>query len=295
VRTIAVDWSGRKQGAARHIWAAEVAAGELVSLSNGRTGPQLAGWLVDQASEGEELAVGLDFAFSVPAWYLRILGVAGAPELWEAAAVDGQSWLSACQAPFWGRKGAGKPIGQEHFRRTELETPPVGPGAIRPKSVFQIGGAGAVGTGSIRGMALLARLRREGFAVWPFDETGWPRVVEIYPRLLTGPVTKSLQPARAGYLARLGWPADAALRERAASTEDAFDAALSALGMHEHQEDLAAPPPVPEIAALEGWIWCPRTTPELPKCGGKSLPHIGRISSTPPCGPVPEGGTDVCC
>ena len=75
-------------------------------------------------------AVGLDFAFSVPAWYLHALGVAGAPELWDAAAVDGESWLSACQAPFWGRKGAGKPTGQEHFRRTELETPPVGPGVI---------------------------------------------------------------------------------------------------------------------------------------------------------------------
>ena len=258
MRTIAVDWSGRKQGAARHIWAAEVAAGELVCLSNGRTATVLADWLVDQASTGGELAVGLDFAFSAPAWYLRSLGVAGAPELWDAAAVDGESWLSACPAPFWGRKGAGKPTGQEHFRRTELETPSVGSGAIRPKSVFQIGGAGAVGTGSIRGMAILARLRREGFAVWPFDETGWPRVVEIYPRLLTGPVTKSVASARAGYLARIGWPADATLRELAASTEDAFDAALSALGMDEHQEDLAAPPPVPEIAALEGWIWCPR-------------------------------------
>jgi len=43
LRIIAVDWSGRKQGAARHIWAAEVAAGELVSLSNGRTGVQPAG------------------------------------------------------------------------------------------------------------------------------------------------------------------------------------------------------------------------------------------------------------
>jgi len=215
---------------------------------------------VDQASAGEELAVGLDFAFSLPAWYLRILGVAGAPELWDAASVDGESWLSACQAPFWGRKGAAKPGNQEHFRRTELEVPPVGPGAIRPKSVFQIGGAGAVGTGSIRGMALLARLRREGFSIWPFDQGGWPRVVEIYPRLLTGPVAKSVQSARTEYLTRLGWPADAALRERAASTEDAFDAAVSALSMDEHKEDLAAPPPVPEIAALEGWIW----SPEIP-------------------------------
>ena len=261
MRTIAVDWSGRKQGAARHIWAAEVAAGELVCLSNGRTASVLAGWLLDQASSGGELAVGLDFAFSLPAWYLRRLGVAGAPELWDAAAVDGESWLAACRAPFWGRSGSGKPVDQEHFRRTELEIPPVGPGAIRPKSVFQIGGAGAVGTGSIRGMALLARLRREGFSIWPFDRAGWPRAVEIYPRLLTGPVTKSVRSARTDYLARLGWPADPVLRERAASTEDAFDAAISALGMDEHQEDLAAPPPVPEIAALEGWIWRPRETP----------------------------------
>ena len=283
MRTIAVDWSGRKQGAARHIWAAEVAAGELVSLSNGRTGPQLAEWLVDQASAGAELAVGLDFAFSVPAWYLRRLGLAGAPELWDAAAVDGESWLSACQAPFWGRKGSGKPIGQEHFRRTELETPPVGPGAIRPKSVFQIGGAGAVGTGSIRGMALLARLRREGFAVWPFDETGWPRVVEIYPRLLTGPVTKSVPSARAAYLARLGWPAGAALREQAASTEDAFDAALSARGMNEHREDLAAPPPVPEIAALEGWIWCPR---EFLGTSSSEVCKVVRVSHGKVCEPL---------
>src|SRR5207249_2523855 len=163
---------------------------------------------------------------------------------------DWSSDVCSSGLPFWGRKGSGKPAGQEHFRRTELEVPPVGPGAIRPKSVFQIGGAGAVGTGSIRGMALLARLRREGFSIWPFDQAGWPRAVEIYPRLLTGPVAKSVQSARTGYLTRLGWPADAALRERAASTEDAFDAAVSALGMDEHQEDLAAPPSVPETAAL---------------------------------------------
>jgi Protein of unknown function (DUF429) len=260
VRTIAVDWSGRKHGAARHIWAAEVAAGELVHLSNGRTASRLAVWLVDQANGDDHLAVGLDFAFSVPAWYLRSLGVTGAPELWASAEADGESWLSSCRPPFWGRKGTCKPVIEEHFRRTESDVAAVGPEAIRPKSVFQIGGAGAVGTGSIRGMGLLARLRREGFRIWPFDAGGWPRVFEIYPRLLTGPVTKSVHADRTGYLAGLGWPPDAGLRERAASTEDAFDAAVSALRMGEHQEELADPPPVPEVAALEGWIWCPRQT-----------------------------------
>ena len=40
---------------------------------------------------------------------------------------------------------------------------------IAPKSVFQIGGAGSVGTASLRGMPVLQRLREAGFAVWPFD------------------------------------------------------------------------------------------------------------------------------
>ena len=39
--------------------------------------------------------------------------------------------------------------------------------SVRPKSTFQIGGAGAVGTGSLRGMPHLLTLREAGCAVWP--------------------------------------------------------------------------------------------------------------------------------
>src|SRR5947207_2673911 len=81
-----------------------------------------------------------------------------------------------------------RPTLEEHLRRTDRDVP--GIGGIRPKSVFQIGGAGAVGTGSIRGMSLLKRLSDAGFAVWPFDSAQFPLVVEIYPRLLTGSVKK---------------------------------------------------------------------------------------------------------
>src|ERR1035438_6219537 len=41
---------------------------------------------------------------------------------------------------------------------------------IAPKSPFQIGGAGAVGTGTLRGIPELERLHEAGFRVWPFEE-----------------------------------------------------------------------------------------------------------------------------
>jgi hypothetical protein len=50
------------------------------------------------------------------------------------------------------------------------------------------------------------------------------------------------------------------MRERAAGSEDAFDAAVSALVMARHREELSALPPVPPGSRLrlEGAIWTPR-------------------------------------
>jgi hypothetical protein len=46
------------------------------------------------------------------------------------------------------------------------------------------------------------------------------------------------------------------LRERAASSEDAFDAAVSALVMYKHRDDLIALPTVEDQQiVLEGMIW----------------------------------------
>jgi hypothetical protein len=263
-QAIAVDWSGRRHGAARFIWSAQVAGGELLGLANGRSREAVGDWLVDAAHATPELAVGLDFAFSLPAWFLAEHGLAAAPELWELVAARGEEWLAAGLSPFWGGgPGRRRPdLGpRAHFRATDRETAPTGPG-IRPKSPFQVGGAGSVGTGSLRGMPLLGRLRREGFSVWPFDGApGWPRVVEIYPRALTGPVRKSDRGAREAYLARLGWPPEPPRRAGAAGSDDAFDAALSARAMDRHWDRLAALPAIPEphraAARLEGWIWLP--------------------------------------
>jgi len=130
---------------------------------------------------------------------------------------------------------------------------------MRPKSVFQVGGAGSVGTGSIRGMPALRRLRQGGFGIWPFDDAAGSFVMEIYPRILTGPGPKSSWKWRSGYLDALGWPVDPAQRERSASTEDAFDATVSAFRMWQHAEELEDLESARDGTDLiEGRIWSPK-------------------------------------
>lgn len=251
MRVVAVDWSGKRQRPEEAIWIAEVRDGQLTGLENGRGREQVAGHLIALATRGGELAVGLDFAFSFPAWWCRRRGWTSAPEVWAAIESEGEDLLAACKDPFWGRPGRRNPHPPERaLRETERRE---GTGA---KSAFQIGGAGSVGTGSIRGMPLLRRLAEAGFGIWPFDPD-WPRVLEIYPRALSGPVRKSRWAERHAYLfERFGAQPDALL-ERAAGSEDAFDAAVSALVMSEHAEALRAEPEGGRTERLEGRIWLP--------------------------------------
>jgi hypothetical protein len=257
-RTIAVDWSGRASGASKKIWVAEVANAELLFLENGRSRAEVAQLVVERAGVDNRLVAGFDFAYSFPAWFLEEHGFKSVRELWAAAELHGEEWLAACTPPFWGRPGKRKPdlAGRDHFRATDRRAEPIG--GVRPKSVFQIGGAGAVGTGSIRGMPILTALSAAGFSIWPFDPPGWPRVVEIYPRTLTGAVRKSSQRGREEYLSARKLISAASLRTRAASSEDAFDAAVSALVMWEHRSELTELDDQPDdVSHLEGAIWHP--------------------------------------
>jgi guanosine-3',5'-bis(diphosphate) 3'-pyrophosphohydrolase len=255
-RVLAIDWSGAKSGARRKIWLAEARSGELVRLESGRNRLEMAEHLLDEMERDPRLLVGLDFAFSLPAWFLRDHDLTTAKELWQLADREAEAWLEECAPPFWGRPGRTKPDLPSHFRRTDASMQPVG--GIRPKSPFQIGGGGAVGTASLRGMPMLQRLSAAGYRVWPFDRAEPPAVVEIYPRLLTGLVVKSSAKARADYVdARLP---ELSVRHRkiAASSEDALDAAVSAVVMSREAAALtvldAATDPV---ELLEGRIWCP--------------------------------------
>ena len=139
---------------------------------------------------------------------------------------------------------------------------------ITPKSVFQIGGSGSVGTASLRGMPVLKRLRDAGFAVWPFDrpalKQGRPLVVEMYTRLNTGAVHKSNAAARAAYLLRKRRedPAYTALprrvMEKARGSEDAFDALVSCMVITARRDEFAVLlQPKDPAYRVEGWTWAP--------------------------------------
>ncbi len=253
---VAVDWSGRASGERRHLWTAEAHDGELLRLVAGRTRREVIDELVARVGETPGVVVGFDFSFSLPAWFLRDRGYASARALWDAAASDGDTWLRDCEPPFWGRPGRRRPDLPVHLRRTEAELAAVG--GIRPKSSFQIGGAGSVGTGSVRGFPALARLQDAGFAIWPFDAPARPPVaVEIWPRTFTGPVVKSDAAARAAYLDQHFPELARDLRDAAVNSEDAFDAAVSAVVMSQHEAPLRALPALDD-ARLEGWVWGPQ-------------------------------------
>jgi hypothetical protein len=217
-RILAVDWSGARTGEHRAIWLAEAVDGRLVRLEGGRRREKVVAHLLEEAERDPDLVVGLDFAFSLPEWFLRAQGIDDVWNAWDLVSREAEAWLRDPQPPFWRKRKAPG----EGFRRTEREC------GGRPKSVFQLVGAGQVGTGSLRGIPFLPRLR-ERFAIWPFDEPRLPLLVEIYPRL---------------YRTEDGEYAN----------EHARDAAATALAMSRWAGDWRRLPRAPEYA-LEGRIW----------------------------------------
>lgn len=257
-RVLAIDWSGAKAGAQRKIWLCEVVAGEVRRLENGRTREEIVEHLIAEAGRDPQLAVGLDFAFSFPAGFLRKRAHRRVETVWEEAAALGERWLAHCPSPpFWGKPGKKKPaLGDALFRATDLAV--ARQTGHRPLSVFQIGGAGTVGVGSIRGMPLLARLRGAGFSIWPFDAARPPLVVEIWPRVFVGDVRKSRRDERRRFLEERcpGIPKSA--RADAVASDDAFDALVAGLAMDRHRDELARlERAAGGQARLEGAIWRP--------------------------------------
>ena len=294
-RIVAVDWSGRVDAAGqrRHIWAGVWTAGR-VSLESDRTRAELADWLIELARETPRMVVSLDCCFSFPAWFLREHGCATVFEFWQKVA-DGQGerWLSrecdevARDTRFWGapHKRPAEFCG-EHLHRsmrlTDMDnkiTPKMLEGdperaakvrGITPKSPFQIGGSGSVGTGSLRAMPFLLKLHHAGFRVWPLEPAKLkvskpqPLLVEMYTRLMTGAVKKSNAEARKAYLAAKK-KADAmyaglsrGVIAKAHGSEDAFDALVSCLEMVRHRSQFAGLKATKdETLRLEGITWRP--------------------------------------
>ncbi|MGC8549942.1 MAG: hypothetical protein ACP5M4_09600 [Acidobacteriaceae bacterium] len=270
-RVVAVDWSGARaeSGQRKHIWVADVwleGGKGALTLESGRTREEVAKWLAREAEKTPGMVVGLDFLFSYPAWFVREkCGSGTVEEFWERVAAEGEGWLRGGNQWLWGRPGVKRPVelrAELGFRRTDV----AGIEGIvknRPKSPLQIGGAGAVGTGSLRGIPVLRDLRRAGFCVWPFEAGELPVVVEIYPRVFTGDVTKSDERARRRELEKLRQGAYGAwltqeVMGAATGSEDAFDALLAGLGMWEHRAEFAGLRRAEDaVERLEGRIWVP--------------------------------------
>ena len=295
-RVIGIDWSGRVDvaGQRRHIyagiWTKLGREKPTVQLENGRTREEVADWLIELARESPRMVVGFDFCFSFPAWFVRDEHQsANAPAFWQRIVSEGHAerWLArgGSDSRFWGKphKRPAEFSGENlhrMLRATDIDhkiiahIPEVERQAlvkgITPKSVFQIGGSGSVGTASLRGFSTLLRLREAGFRIWPYDKPKLsgknprPLVVEMYTRLNTGAVHKSNPAARAAYLLRKRRedPAYASLSRtvlaKARTSEDAFDALVSTMVMAERRASFATlPRPRDPLHTIEGWTWAP--------------------------------------
>jgi hypothetical protein len=258
---LAIDWSGARSREDKKIWIAEAFRAELVDLRGNLSREAVFAYLLDRSSKDGQLVVGLDFAFSAPAWFLEKYNLAAAADLWQLSVTESERWLMSRQPPFWGWPGSKRPELPAHLRLTDTLGKT---GGVIPKSVFQVQGAGNVGAGSLRGWPFLHRLRGAGFSVWPFETARLPLLVEIYPRLLTGAVVKTSAIAREAYL-RERFPvlAEPSLL-LAASTDDAFDAAVSALVMSICASEFEALPPPDAVSVLEGAMWRPASVPWAP-------------------------------
>jgi hypothetical protein len=244
---VGVDWSGAKDPVSQRngTWAAIAVGGCVVRVEPG-TREEVMG-LIDSL-DGSVL-VGLDFAPTFPRWFVTDhLGCPDVYSLWERVAADGERWLAGCPPPFWGRTGTKKTAGGLAVHRAcEL--------AVGAKSVFQIAGAGSVGTGSIRGMPWLSWLRERHWAVWPFDAPGPRTVVEAYPRVAKGRASFTDPVVRREFLApvpqhHLG-PVP---RGAAIASEDAFDAVVTALALWQQGAALERVDRE-QIDAIEGDFW----------------------------------------
>jgi hypothetical protein len=293
-RIVAVDWSGRidTAGQRRHIWAG-IWTPSQVTLEAGRTREELIDWLISLSRETPRMVVSFDCCFSFPAWFLAEHNCATVFDFWQhVAAGHGERWLAreceeiARDVRFWGAPHKRPPeFCGEHFHRslrlTDMDnkvTPKMlaeeaeraaKVRGITPKSPFQIGGSGSVGTGSLRAMPFLLGLHEAGFRIWPFESAALnasrprPLLIEMYTRLMTGAVKKSNGAARQSYLA--GKKDDSAYKglpraviAKALASEDAFDALVSVLEMVRWQEEFPTLKATRDkVLRLEGITWRP--------------------------------------
>lgn len=227
-----VDWSANSQPklGADSVWYCvfEPAAGRLFTANprtRARAYDEIRTQLVELVERGLRTLVGFDFPYGFPRGTGDLLGFSGAPAwrvMWDELSVlveddadnhsnrfevaaDINGVMTGDAAPFWGcpptqvgpllqtKKPRPWPEGVVELRTTDSA-------AAGPKSVWQLYGAGSVGSQTLLGIPRLTGLRddpvlKDVSLVWPFETRGiappvtpkgGPSVVhaEIYPSLV---------------------------------------------------------------------------------------------------------------
>lgn len=235
--------------------------------------------IAEERRAGRRVLAGFDFPFGYPSGVAARLTDGGNwRDLWRLIAerieegprnetnrLEVAAALNACwpgEGPFWGNGakrdipglGRKKPIGYGASLPPEWRAAERAQRArkgAKPKSVWQLAGAGAVGSQVLTGLALLEALRRdprfaEDIRVWPFETglqppgEGGVCLAEVYPSLTLTPDDPTLVKDQA----------------QTRATAQRF-AALDAVGALGPLFAPAAPPPDAEVAAAateEAWI-----------------------------------------
>ncbi|MFN4192399.1 MAG: hypothetical protein ACK4GM_07855 [Tabrizicola sp.] len=218
-RVIVVDWSGRGTPSPARpvrdaIWAG-LCETDRQEEHYFRTRAEASDWLSARLTEAGRQLVGFDFPLGYPTGFARL--VTGRDE---ARALHG--WLAeriedgpdnhnnrfevaaeinaslGGTGPFWGRPRARQiphlpsvkavdyaALGLAEKRRVESANPPA-------KPVWQLMGAGSVGSQALLGIPVVHRLAKaSGARVWPFDVPGPLTLAEVYPSLLAPVVAAS--------------------------------------------------------------------------------------------------------
>lgn len=237
-RVIIVDWSGRStlspaDPSKDAIWIGCCDAdGETQTYHRSRTAAEAA--LRAALADGGRQLVGFDFPLGYPQGFARRLtgtdeartlhgwitreiedGPDNANNRFEVAAKVNQL-IGGGAGPFWGSpKARPRPhlpalktvdyaaLGLAEKRRVERENPPA-------KTVWQLLGAGSVGSQALLGIPVVHRIAATtGAAVWPFEVPQEMTLAEVYPSLLASAVTSARDPipdrAQVRLLARAFW------------------------------------------------------------------------------------------
>ncbi len=283
VTCVGVHWVQPRRVTPGSWWIVALLPGEDATVEVAVVADLTSGGVVDYLRGlSRPVVAGLAFCFSAPAWFVQREHQGSVDDLWrwaekKAGGDDRDTISDDLPEPFQFVKGdaairSPRARGSEKlFRETEMTI--LNELGVVPASIFDIGGEGSVGALAIKGMRILADLRKggaRGAAIWPMDDPQLPdglTCVEIFPRSVWTSVYPAELPwSKKNVMRRWNFIADRrddgvvisdSHAAELATDERAFDALLTAWALRRYGRNLGAVADDP-VALVEGRIWVPQ-------------------------------------